>query len=707
MADLTFTIEFNSNGEAVVKNLAGSIDQLSNKTRAIESTGKAFEKFDASLRPANQALNILTAQLGLLGPVGNAAGNILLDLASGLGRSAAAVSLFAVGVTAAGMALRQTSDEAQAFGAAVASGQREFFAAGLERLRSIAADRQGALSGMLSAVRGIFGDTDRLVFDLTGKIRDYQAQLDRIDATRAREVAEAFRLQAQAIGASPAERIRIDAEQQMRQLHQALREGKIGWQEYRAAVAGIGEMRAASLDEFNRSLREQIDLLRTAGDPLAQIEIRMRALRQGADTRTLGHLAELQRLREDAARREMQNEIVALQMQRAAIGATARDLRSLDLAQQLNQLETRRLAGAHGEFIDVLTAEAVAIARSRNALAEAQSGLQARVDFQNQFGVVFDIDRKIIGDKLVSSFAAVFERLKSDRSAEQQLQQAFSSLVFQALEAGVPDVGELIASKIGGANFQRLRAGLGEELRAALDQSAQAGQQWGEVFDAEFRALIVDAQALGRAVENYDQRIQRSINSVLGLRQAIDAIPDVTIKQVIVETFYAASPARPFSQFLPFMTETFARFEQIVSSATPDILLRVQGLPAMARALADLEASEREIMLTPTHAPGTPFYAYANNPMTSGRVFLSDSERRRQLTAVRSQIEDVRFNIAAAIRQASDQGSAAAGSGSVNVTIDLRESSLSRDFLDDELVPALERAILRATGRSPGLRVVN
>jgi hypothetical protein len=243
-------------------------------------TKTATERLGSSMRPLNQALNQLAPQLGLLGPVGNLAGNALLDVANGFSRMTIASGAAVVGIQAAANAIKQTSEEVETFGKAIETGNLDALTEKLNHLKQIEADRttDNLLMQGWHQINGLLSDSDRLVVDLTEKIGDYQSAIDRITADRVRLVTQAFHEQAEAIGASGPRKFELDAAKQIRELGELSKSGKISTLEYRAALAGVTEVKSANIAEWNRNLQQQIDLLKSANDPIRQVEIGIKAM---------------------------------------------------------------------------------------------------------------------------------------------------------------------------------------------------------------------------------------------------------------------------------------------------------------------------------------------------------------------------------------------------------------------------------------------
>jgi hypothetical protein len=342
------------------------------------------------------------------------------------------------------------------------------------------------------------------------------------------------------------------------------------------------------------------------------------------------------------------------------------------------------------------------LARTR-AQGLATSGANALAQFGNKFGVILPIQQKGLAKDLADQFTAGFNALKNDRGSQAALGQAFQSFVQQALATGAPDIRELIDNMLGPANAVRMLSVLGPELQGALYQSMQAGQQWGNTFDQELQGFGALAQGVGIELANLQSRSEALFNSQLrGIREiesAIAGIPAVTYKQVIIETFYAASPARPFSEFLPYMEKNFASLDQMIQSATPEIIFNVPNFSGRMREIAELENQmQQNFRLSQTH-PGT-----SGSP--NAAPFRADFRRLADIQGAR--LEDLRFGVQADLFRASQSGGGGGGGGGgVVVNIDLRGSAITPATLDENIIPALERGIIRATGQDPQFRVLN
>jgi hypothetical protein len=300
------------------------------------------------------------------------------------------------------------------------------------------------------------------------------------------------------------------------------------------------------------------------------------------------------------------------------------------------------------------------------------------------------------------------------------LSGAFGSLVSEAVRLGVPDVGELISEKIGAANFERLRATLGEDLKAQLDASAQAGQQWGATFEAEMRGYLTNAAEVGARTDELNQKwgqlqqrfteelaarldVSQPLSAIDQMRARLDMIPDITHKQIIFDVYYAMSPQRPFSEFLPRVQSMFGNLQSLVGRGTPDILFNVPNLNGQLGNIASLRNQYTAIANQQVHP---------RDAFTPGVAAYDAYLRDQALSRVRGQIYTAQSNLDLDIAraqqtQSSSGGSGAGSGGGATVNIDLRGSSMSREFLDDELIPALERGIIRATGRDPKMRILN
>jgi len=128
-------------------------------------------------------------------------------------------------------------------------------------------------------------------------------------------------------------------------------------------------------------------------------------------------------------------------------------------------------------------------------------------------------------------------------------------------------------------------------------------------------------------------------------------------------------------------------------------VMSVPDLPARMREIASIE---REIYLAQFRA--------ATILGNGGGLGAAGYERNSLNALVNNtltpRLEDLKFALAADLSRGGG-GASGGGGGGVTVNIDMRNSSLTPANLDDHLLPALERAIIRATGQDPQIRIVN
>lgn len=485
--------------------------------------------------------------------------------------------------------------------------------------------------------------------------------------------------------------------------------------------------------KLDQGVRQQIKVLEALDPELETIrqkyeQLAIAAEKSGASQDELSRLARLGTLEQnklatgrlDAIAKEqqaIQQQIAAAQFERAALGQTGLALIDLTTQQKIHAIQTSELAAKHGALAQQLVAHAVALGNLQKAQQLINTGGNATTEFQNQFGVTFDIEKKRVGEQLASQFAVVFNTVKNDRGAQAQLAQAFESLVTQAVGIGVPNIGELIASKIGDGEFLRLRQGLGDDLRGQLDATEKSFRAWGQTFDNEVRGYLANAAEVGARTDDIVQKWNRLQNeftaglaakldvsqplaAVEQMRAGIASIPDVTYKSVVLQTYYAASPARPFSEFLPFMAKTFGSLQDMVANATPEVILNVPDIAQRLRQIADLERASAEA------------FHSANFPRGVGQVDSSGVRRQNQDAGLSllQQSQDLALllqaDIARAQLAAERRGGGAAASGGDTFIFDAKGATFNSMTLDDALLQ-FERTIINATGVDPRIRVTS
>jgi len=439
MADLVFTIEFNSNGEPVLKNIGGVVDDAKRRFGGLVPEAN---KTEASMRPLSSAIGLVAGNLGALGPEANAATNALLQLQNGI----------------------------------------------------------GPVTIGLAAAVATFGILTRRIQET----RENLAALAEIE------------------------------------LNQVQRETKNLGLEQRLKLE---ERALASLEPELEQVRIKHELLQLAIDKVENAEQRLVLTERNAHAASL-ELGNILNTRLEAAakaQQAIQAEISARQFETAALGRSGAAVDALSLAQRLNALDARIMAGEHGALIAQLKGEEIAAFKLKTALDQINTGRSAIGQFQQQFGVQLDFDFKKSGVDLASKFASVFNAFKDDPRAAAQLNAAFASLVQQAVQLGLPDIPELLLSvglnetdinqlksrlaqrvigtqtieesvpqfgtnafggpvNLGTETITREVDILGQDLVRALESSQQAGQQWGAAFETEFSNATERAGAVGESV---------------------------------------------------------------------------------------------------------------------------------------------------------------------------------------------------------------
>jgi len=422
----------------------------------------------------------------------------------------------------------------------------------------------------------------------------------------------------------------------------------------------------------------------------------------------------------------IQQEISTLQFEGAAIGKSGAALAELTLAQQLNAINTRILAGEHGAMLHSLANETVATYKLKTAYDQLKGaatitagGRGAISQFQQSFGVELDIEKNIKGFNLAKTFVSVFNAFKDDPREQGNLRAAFNSFVQQALQNNIMDPQELLLKQgLGSMDLERLKSSLQGPLKSAFEATNVAGEQWDKSFEDKFGNFIKAAQNAGLAVLEIEAPLKRvtdgltkefalkienapALKALRDVDDAIDALYQKILSppSLVIPAQFSASPARPFSEFLPFMNATFNQLSAMVRSSTPDVVMSVPDLPARMREIASIE---REIYLAQFRA--------ATILGNGGGLGAAGYERNSLNALVNNtltpRLEDLKFALAADLSRGGG-GASGGGGGGVTVNIDMRNSSLTPANLDDHLLPALERAIIRATGQDPQIRIVN
>ena len=421
-----------------------------------------------------------------------------------------------------------------------------------------------------------------------------------------------------------------------------------------------------------------------------------------------------------------------LLMEAAAAGQTGRMADAVALATKRQAIETQ-YAGTQYDAVRLkMLALADSAFRMKTAFDQIAAGKAGVSQFQQQFGVQFQIDKDLAGLNLAKTFMTGFNAFKDDLKEWPNLVAAFNSAVPQLIQSGVQDPQEMLMKRFGlsSADLERLKSTLPAEVKSAFDATIVVGDQWGKSFDERFKKFTESAAEAAKSVQPIEDELQKLTNSaaknlalkvdvaealrnVQDLRTAIDLIPDVTHKELIYDVYYAMSPKQPFSQLLPAMQAKFSSLADLVKNATPDITMNI---PNFNQTLYQIQALQENLNAV---------YAKWNAPVVMGGIaglvtmppnFPNPNADlyRNQAAQIQAQIMDLTASL---LSQANSSGGSGGGvsqgggggggaSGAV-VNIDLRGSSMSRNFLDDELIPALERGIVRATGQTPTFQVLN
>jgi len=494
------------------------------------------------------------------------------------------------------------------------------------------------------------------------------------------------------------------------------------------AERGLAKIQQATENlKLDQAFRQQIKVLESLDPEIDAIkqkyeEVGIAAQKNGADQDTLARISRVSALEQkklldgrlDAMAKEqqaIQAQISAADFRIAKIGQSGDALLQLNLAEQLHNNSINEALQKHSALAAALDKQAVAEANLQRAQNFVQTGRQGLVDFQNLTGVTLDFEKQQAGAKLADQFSAVFETFKNDPRAAGQLSSAFGHVVSEGVRIGVPDLPELLAEKLGSSNFERLRATLGDDLKSALDSTAQAGQQWGESFAAaaknynasaaEVGVRMDDLAAKAREFENSVTRdlamaldVSQPLSAVQSVQAQLNAIPDVTYKQVIVQTFASGSPVMDFSTY--FSSYVPAQLAGI-SGLSPEVAVRIPDLSLRLREIADLQ---EQIHSLQSEMGGEGFDALGK--WNRGQIF-------RQIQGLSPRLEDLRFQLSAdvaATGQRQGQSSGGGGGGSPIIIININ-GALTQEVLDRSLLPTFEAAIKEATGKDVSYQVLN
>lgn len=636
-ADVKFLIEFNSNGEPVIRNITGEVDKL----------GQAAERGGRQQGIFQNALQGVFREMG----VGERAATAL---ASGLGR----VNLIALPLTAAFFALKIQERLTQPLIEADEAAANFLRSKNLEGLRDqvqafkdIVQEREAIGFGgtIFSRIRGLIQGTNEALSSETLSRRAEQAadQADAVRLFKQKEITAAIRDQIDLVGKTLPDAIRISGAALERDL-----------------LGKLQELKTPNATELARKLASGI---------------------------TGARLAEEQR----QANLTIAEQVRALSLQSASLNATANQVVQYGTAAKIAALATSELARAHGGAIAPIAQMYQQLERGQIALNNFNRGKAGVSGFEQLFGVSLDSSRSQTAVQLADAFIPVFNQFGRDPRNAAAFQQAFQSLVQQALATGAADIPELIVSRgLSSANFERLAAGLGGDLRRALDESRQAGQQWGASLEQETFRVTQSFAQVGAAIDAIARQLAAIQNRALN-----------------IPITFSESPARPFSEFIPTMQRHFTDLNSLVESRTPNIDIPVSGLPQQIAGLygtPGFSAAYTQYQnLTRAIATERDNYYAGFTAMNYGIGQANMATAARRQAQFQAQLDTLLVTAGSDAYGAARSGGGGGGAPSVAVTIDLRGSNVTPGFLDDSLIPALERGIIRATGQAPDFRVLN
>jgi len=282
-------------------------------------------------------------------------------------------------------------------------------------------------------------------------------------------------------------------------------------------------------------------------------------------------------------------------------------------------------------------------------LAKQQAGQTAVQKFEQQFEVKFEFTNKAAGLELAQNFATVFNQFKNDRNAQTQFNQAFASLVRQAVAMGLPDIPELLQSAgLSGADISRLAAQLPTDLLQGFDNSRKAGEQWGKTLAAETAAVGAKFEAIATALDTAKQKTDelvavaaqqlslsldtsRAVDGLEAVKRWLDAIPDISYKSIVFTTYGTASPRKPFSEFAANLQSTLGDLTQ---DRRADIVYNV-GQSATRDGRAENLAANVGATATGATTPVNPAFDGAAGQAKSLRL---------EIASIRSMIREINAN---------------------------------------------------------------
>lgn len=348
---------------------------------------------------------------------------------------------------------------------------------------------------------------------------------------------------------------------------------------------------------------------------------------------------------------------------------------------------------------------------------------------------------KAAGSRLAEELIAGFRGLSQIPGSEAAIAQSVKDFVTKAIELGVPDIPELLSSKgLTTREIGTLLGTLDEATQKAVDASIQAGQQWIDVWEADFQRYVAASATAGQALADFDARTNEliaavrddhaltifvppeSFQAVDAIRAAISAIPDVTRKSVIVDTFFAESPARPFSEFLPTMERRFTDLGTLIREMTPEVTFNIRDLPQKFAEITALQAKIHELSFTAS--TGLSREAFAGGRFGQGNLrALNRIAARSALEDVQLNLANVRHNLAGEIVSAQERvdrsissgsgGGGGGGGGGIVFNaplIDMSHSTITPDAVklaERDLLPRIERMLNTVTGKTINFRVLN
>ena len=694
MGDVNFTISFDSNGDVVLKNVKSAVDDTTGAfdraAPAIKDSGDGIDILHKKGLGAHQALGMLAGTVGQMGEAGHIAAGGLIAAATGVG-----IIGIAVAVASTGVALL------------------------VEHFKS-AADAEEKLNDAFRV--GDLGFFDQQIAAVDKKLVDVETQ---IDTLRRAAAGEGFINQLSDFlgGAPSASTVLPDAIK--RQSEAQLEKDKLVAAQQKILAKNFGET-TLQLQFQTAAVGQNAIEMEYLSNDLRLVQALQHGLAKASQETKDEFIAAndaLTHARIEDFNNKTQFTINSMVTEAAAVGQAGRTLDALNLSTKIAGINQQYmgydLAGVRTEMIGA----AMAAFQLKTAYDQIAAGKAGISQFQQQFGVQFQIDKDLSGLNIAKTFMTGFNAFKDDLKEWPNLVAAFNSAVPQLIQSGVQDPQEMLMSRFGlsSANLERLKNTLPAEVKSAFDATIVVGDQWGKSFDDRFKKFTESAAEAAKSVQPIQDELEKLTNSaaknlalkvdvaealqnVQNLRTAIDLIPDITHKELIYDVYYAMSPKAPFSQLLPAMASKFSSLADLVNNATPDIVMNV---PNFNQQLAQIQALQQQLYQAQWDYQVAPIGGYATMtpiPYLEAQIAALKNSIAGASGSLLAQAND------AAARPSSSSGGGSSGGGGAGgavVNIDLRGSSMSRNFLDDELIPALERGIIRATGQSPSFQVLN